>query len=72
MGGQCALLKVTASRVFEYCAREASQIFGGNSIVKEGKGMHVERYKIFLFEFMFILLLHQIALSFLQTRANST
>jgi len=38
MGQQCALLKVNASKTFEYCAREASQIFGGSSIVKEGKG----------------------------------
>jgi len=43
MGGQCALLKVQASKTFEYCAREASQIFGGNSIVKEGRGKLVER-----------------------------
>jgi len=43
MGGQCALLKVLASKTFEYCAREASQIFGGSSIVKEGKGKEVER-----------------------------
>ena len=35
MGGECALLKVQASKTFEYCAREASQIFGGSSIVKE-------------------------------------
>jgi len=43
LGGQCALLKVMASKTFEYCAREASQIFGGASIVKEGKGIEVER-----------------------------
>jgi len=43
MGPQCALLKVNASKTFEYCAREASQIFGGSSIVKEGKGKVVER-----------------------------
>ena len=41
--GQCALLKVQASKTFEYCAREASQIFGGSSIVKEGRGKIVER-----------------------------
>jgi alkylation response protein AidB-like acyl-CoA dehydrogenase len=41
--GQCALLKVQASKTFEYCAREASQILGGNSIVKEGRGKLVER-----------------------------
>jgi alkylation response protein AidB-like acyl-CoA dehydrogenase len=43
MGGQCALLKVQASKTLEFCAREASQIFGGNSIVKEGLGKIVER-----------------------------
>jgi alkylation response protein AidB-like acyl-CoA dehydrogenase len=43
LGGQCALLKVNASKTFEFCAREASQIFGGSSIVKEGKGKLVER-----------------------------
>jgi len=43
LGGQCALLKVQASKTLEYCAREASQIFGGSSIVKEGKGKLVER-----------------------------
>ena len=37
LGGQCALLKVQASKTFEFCAREASQIFGGSSIVREGK-----------------------------------
>eukprot|EP01125_Pyxidicula_operculata_P002132 TRINITY_DN12071_c0_g1_i1.p1 TRINITY_DN12071_c0_g1~~TRINITY_DN12071_c0_g1_i1.p1 ORF type:complete len:415 (-),score=98.04 TRINITY_DN12071_c0_g1_i1:60-1304(-) len=43
LGGACALLKVQGSKTFEYCAREASQILGGNSIVKEGQGKHVER-----------------------------
>jgi alkylation response protein AidB-like acyl-CoA dehydrogenase len=43
MGGQCALLKVNASKCFEFCAREASQIFGGASVVKEGQGKIVER-----------------------------
>eukprot|EP00164_Ancoracysta_twista_P001372 GFYU01001788.1.p1 GENE.GFYU01001788.1~~GFYU01001788.1.p1 ORF type:complete len:422 (+),score=135.49 GFYU01001788.1:31-1296(+) len=43
MGGACALLKVQASKTFEYCAREASQILGGNSIVREGRGKVVER-----------------------------
>jgi len=42
LGGQCALLKVQASKTYEYCARESSQIFGGNSIVKEGKGKKIE------------------------------
>jgi len=43
MGEMCALLKVNASRTFEYCAREASQIFGGSSIVREGRGKVIER-----------------------------
>ena len=43
IGLQCALLKVTSTRTFEFCAREASQIFGGAAIVKEGKGKVVER-----------------------------
>lgn len=43
MGPQCALLKVQMSTCFEYCAREASQIFGGSSIVREGRGKIVER-----------------------------
>lgn len=43
MGAACALLKVNASKTVEFCAREAAQIFGGSAIVKEGKGMLVER-----------------------------
>eukprot|EP01094_Clydonella_sp_ATCC50884_P006676 TRINITY_DN1588_c0_g1_i1.p1 TRINITY_DN1588_c0_g1~~TRINITY_DN1588_c0_g1_i1.p1 ORF type:complete len:461 (+),score=167.97 TRINITY_DN1588_c0_g1_i1:120-1385(+) len=43
LGGPCALLKVQASKTFEYCAREAQQIFGGSSIVREGRGKIVER-----------------------------
>jgi alkylation response protein AidB-like acyl-CoA dehydrogenase len=43
MGGACALLKVNTSKTMEFCAREASQIFGGAAVVKEGKGIIVER-----------------------------
>merc|ERR1719491_2585078 len=43
LGAQAALLKVMASKTFEYCAREASQVFGGSSIVREGPGKLVER-----------------------------
>jgi len=43
MGGRCALIKVSGSRTFEFCAREAAQIFGGNSLLREGKGKIVER-----------------------------
>mmetsp|Transcript_6310 Transcript_6310/g.21143 ORF Transcript_6310/g.21143 Transcript_6310/m.21143 type:complete len:417 (+) Transcript_6310:1114-2364(+) len=43
LGGQIALMKVAATRTFELCAREASQVFGGNSYIREGKGAIVER-----------------------------
>ena len=43
LGAQCGLLKVMSSKTFEYCAREASQIFGGSSLVREGPGKMVER-----------------------------
>eukprot|EP01061_Rhynchopus_euleeides_P026851 TRINITY_DN43721_c0_g1_i1.p2 TRINITY_DN43721_c0_g1~~TRINITY_DN43721_c0_g1_i1.p2 ORF type:complete len:415 (+),score=199.95 TRINITY_DN43721_c0_g1_i1:68-1312(+) len=43
LGVQCALLKVNGTKVLEYCAREASQIFGGSAVVREGKGKIVER-----------------------------
>jgi alkylation response protein AidB-like acyl-CoA dehydrogenase len=34
---------VQATKTFEYCAREAAQIFGGASYVRGGKGEKVER-----------------------------
>jgi alkylation response protein AidB-like acyl-CoA dehydrogenase len=37
------LTSTQASKTFEYCAREASQIFGGAAIVREGQGKVVER-----------------------------
>jgi alkylation response protein AidB-like acyl-CoA dehydrogenase len=43
LGGPCALVKVASTRTLEFCAREASQIFGGASYVREGKGQKVER-----------------------------
>lgn len=43
LGALCALTKVQASKTFEYCAREAQQIFGGNSIIQTGQGAIVER-----------------------------
>lgn len=43
LGGQCALLKVFCSKTFEYCAREASQVFGGSALVREGPGKLIER-----------------------------
>jgi len=38
-----ALFKVEATQCMEFCAREASQIFGGRSYVRGGRGGKVER-----------------------------
>ncbi|KAJ3218475.1 hypothetical protein HK099_005032 [Clydaea vesicula] len=38
LGGPIALLKAQATQTFEYCAREASQIFGGLSYSRGGQG----------------------------------
>jgi len=43
LGGVCALIKAHSSKVFEYCAREAAQIFGGASYVRGGQGERIER-----------------------------
>jgi alkylation response protein AidB-like acyl-CoA dehydrogenase len=43
VAGQLALLKVHATQTYEYCAREASQIFGGASYLRSGPGEVVER-----------------------------
>jgi len=43
LGGHTALLKVQSTKVFEYCARESAQIFGGLSYTRGGQGEKVER-----------------------------
>lgn len=43
LGGPIALLKVQATQTFEFCAREAAQIFGGLSYTRGGQGEKVER-----------------------------
>lgn len=43
LGGHTAMLKVQATKTFEYCAREAAQILGGNSYTRGGQGAKVER-----------------------------
>ena len=43
MGSQVALCKVQSTKMLEYCAREAAQIFGGASYVRGGVGEKVER-----------------------------
>lgn len=43
LGGPIALLKAQSTQVFEYCAREAAQIFGGLSYTRGGVGEKVER-----------------------------
>lgn len=43
LGGMTALCKVQCTKVFEYCARESAQIFGGLSYTRGGLGDKVER-----------------------------
>eukprot|EP01126_Amoeba_proteus_P021520 TRINITY_DN2187_c0_g1_i1.p1 TRINITY_DN2187_c0_g1~~TRINITY_DN2187_c0_g1_i1.p1 ORF type:complete len:546 (-),score=99.66 TRINITY_DN2187_c0_g1_i1:146-1783(-) len=43
LGGVTALLKSQATETFEFCAREASQIFGGLAYTKGGQGAKIER-----------------------------
>lgn len=43
LGGPIALCKAQATRTFEYCAREAAQIFGGLAYTRGGQGEKVER-----------------------------
>jgi len=43
LAGPMALLKAQSSQVFEFCAREAAQIFGGLSYTCGGQGGKVER-----------------------------
>lgn len=43
LAGPIALAKVQATKVFEYCAREAAHIFGGLSYTRGGQGEKVER-----------------------------
>lgn len=43
VGGPIALLKVQVTETFEKVVREASQILGGNSFVRGGKGKLIER-----------------------------
>ena len=43
LGGPIALLKAQSTVTFEFCAREAAQIFGGLSYTRGGQGEKVER-----------------------------
>lgn len=43
IGGPMALAKVECTQAHEYCAREASQVLGGASFLRQGKGQKVER-----------------------------
>lgn len=43
LGGPIALLKAQSGQTFEFCAREAAQIFGGLSYTRGGQGEKVER-----------------------------
>ena len=43
LGGAIAGLKAQATTTFEFCAREAAQIFGGLAYSRGGQGAKVER-----------------------------
>ncbi|CAO3634529.1 unnamed protein product [Cunninghamella blakesleeana] len=43
LGGPIALLKAQSTQTFEFCAREAAQIFGGLAYTRGGQGEKVER-----------------------------
>lgn len=43
IGGAMALAKVECTQAQEYCVREASQVLGGASFLRQGKGQVVER-----------------------------
>jgi alkylation response protein AidB-like acyl-CoA dehydrogenase len=43
LGGPVALCKAQATQTFEFCAREAAQIFGGLAYTRGGQGEKVER-----------------------------
>ena len=43
LGGPIALCKAQCTQIFEYCAREAAQIFGGLAYTRGGQGEKVER-----------------------------
>ncbi|KAI7874125.1 acyl-CoA dehydrogenase NM domain-like protein [Lichtheimia hyalospora FSU 10163] len=43
LGGPVALLKAQATQTFEYCAREAGQVFGGLAYTRGGQAERVER-----------------------------
>ena len=43
LGGAIAGCKAQSTQTFEFCAREASQIFGGLSYSRGGQGAKVER-----------------------------
>ena len=43
LGGPIALCKAQGTQTFEFCAREAAQIFGGLAYTRGGQGEKVER-----------------------------
>ncbi|KXN65249.1 acyl-CoA dehydrogenase NM domain-like protein [Conidiobolus coronatus NRRL 28638] len=43
IAGAISLLKIQVTQCFEFCAREACQIFGGNGYTKGGQGEKIER-----------------------------
>jgi len=42
LGDIISLAKVESSKVYEYCARETTMIFGGNALMQDGPGWKIE------------------------------
>ena len=42
IGDVMCLLKVQGSKVYEYCARESTMVFGGNALLSSGPGALIE------------------------------
>ena len=55
LGGAIAGLKAQATVTMEFCAREASQIWGGLSYSRGGQGGKVERYVMLPLSFVWLL-----------------
>ncbi len=43
LAAKLCLCKVQSTKTFEFCAREAMQIFGGRGYIRGGRGARVER-----------------------------
>jgi len=69
LGGPTALLKAQSTKTFEFCAREAAQIFGGASYVRGGQGEKVRVTRVAPCEPLLTRLLLQVERLYREVRA---